>query len=85
VRQLHHLVEANLTYLSVLGTARTAYSATTPLLRRYGAVLGTGFEAWRRGHFALGVQARLQAGRTAISEGVQRGLALDLLVGANWY
>jgi hypothetical protein len=50
-----------------------------------GAVLGAGREVWRLGGFALDLQARLQAAGTRAPEGTRRALALDLLVGANWY
>jgi hypothetical protein len=49
------------------------------------AVVGTGYELWRRGRFALDLQGRAQFGSIATPEGQRKGMAFSLLVGVNWY
>ncbi len=49
------------------------------------AVVGTGYELWRRGRFALDVQGRAQFGSIAAPEGRRNGLIFNVLVGVNWY
>lgn len=48
-------------------------------------IVGTGYELWRRGRFALDVQCRAQFGRIEAPEGRRNGVAFNLLVGVNWY
>lgn len=44
-----------------------------------------GFEIWRRGDFALDLQARAHFGFVSAAEGRREGIAFSILLGANWY
>ncbi|MDX2173062.1 MAG: hypothetical protein SFY56_08080 [Bacteroidota bacterium] len=48
-------------------------------------IAGTGYELWRKGKFALDIQSRVQYGYTNEFYGMKKGLALNILVGFNWY
>jgi len=50
-----------------------------------GGVVGTGYEVWTHGRFALDVQGRLHGNAMYLPEGTRRGLAASLLVGVTWY
>lgn len=45
----------------------------------------TGYELWRKGKFALDVQARTFYGYSNTPEGKRTGFANNLLIGFNWY
>ncbi len=49
------------------------------------AAIGTGWEVFRRGRFALDMQARAHFGRIGAPEGQRDGSAFSLLLGLNWY
>jgi hypothetical protein len=49
------------------------------------AVAGTGFEIWRRKHFALDIQGRAHMGFVDAPEGRRNGMAFSVLLGVNWY
>jgi hypothetical protein len=48
-------------------------------------IAGTGYEVWRKGKFALDVQARVHYGSINHPQGTMEGLAFNFLVGLNWY
>ena len=48
-------------------------------------LVGTGYEVWRTGKFAMDIQARLHYGKASVIEGTREGLAFNVLVGFNWY
>lgn len=48
--------------------------------------VATGYEVWRKGHFALDLQYRFFSGKSELSAEVNRnGISNMLLVGFNWY
>jgi hypothetical protein len=49
------------------------------------ALAGTGYEVYRKGKFALDLQARLHYGTAKFPEGTRSGLAFNLMIGFNWY
>ncbi len=48
-------------------------------------VVGTGFELWQRGRFALDVQCRAHLGRIWAPENRLDGAAFNVMLGLNWY
>jgi hypothetical protein len=48
-------------------------------------ILGTGYEVWRKGKWAIDVQARMYTGVSHIPGGTRRGMAFGILVGFTWY
>lgn len=49
------------------------------------AVVASGYEIWRKGRFALDVQARAHLGAIKAAEGRLHGAAFSLGIGVNWY
>ncbi len=49
------------------------------------ALASTGYEVWRRGKFACEVQGRVHFGTAKVDSGTQKGTAVSLLLGFNWY
>jgi hypothetical protein len=47
--------------------------------------LGTGYEVFRAGRFAVDVQGRGHYGSARVPEGTRKALAFNLLAGINWY
>jgi hypothetical protein len=47
--------------------------------------IGTGYEIWRKGKFAMDIQSRVHYGSATVSDGVRTGLAFNILLGFNWY
>jgi hypothetical protein len=47
--------------------------------------LGTGYEVFRAGRFAVDVQGRGLYGSARVPEGTRKALAFNLLAGINWY
>ena len=48
-------------------------------------VLSSGYELWSKGKFAIDLQARMHYGYAAVPEGTKTGLALNFMIGFNWY
>lgn len=48
-------------------------------------VLGTGYEVWRKGRFALDIQSRVHYGTANVPQGKKEGLAFNFLLGFSWY
>ncbi len=48
--------------------------------------VATGYEVWRKNHFALDLQYRFFSGKSELSnDGERSGISNILLVGSNWY
>lgn len=48
-------------------------------------IVGTGYEIWRQGKFALDIQSRIHYGQATVPEGIRKGLAFNFMIGFNWY
>lgn len=48
-------------------------------------ITAVGYEVWSKGKFALDVQGRINYGYSNIPEGRRSGLAVNVMVGFNWY
>lgn len=49
------------------------------------AILGTGYEVFRKNNFSIDVQARVHRGSIDLPDGNQKGTSLNFLIGVNWY
>lgn len=49
------------------------------------AITAVGYEVWSKGKFALDVQGRINYGYANIPEGRRNGLAVNVMLGFNWY
>lgn len=46
---------------------------------------GAGYELWKKGKFALDIQARTHLGFSVLADGHRQGFASSVLIGFNWY
>ncbi len=51
----------------------------------FGALAGTGYELWHRKNQSLDLQLRVHYGQPKVLQGVEKGLAFNILIGYNWY